>query len=186
MWHWKLESSPTTIRSCTKLRHALKKWVSPKGINKQKQSRAFSGGARKWRELGVFYSQPHTSLWTSDWAMYWRWKMTLLDLSCLQRMAVFALKCLSVDASLGEKPIPAERTLFPGSAVGRTLKLKRDLHRSSGNTLQFLNPLKVSCWKGLWGVSSLHACGSPRDTRPTWLSSKRKQSFLFSQTESQI
>lgn len=145
MWHWKLESSPTTICSCTKLRRALKKWVSPKGINKQKQSRAFSGSARKWRELAVFYSQPHPSLWTSDWAMYWRWKMTLLDLSCLQRMAVFALKCLSADASLGEKPTPAERTLSPGSAVGRTLKLKRDLHRSSGNTLQFLNPLKVSC-----------------------------------------
>lgn len=87
-------------------------------------------------------------------------KDNIIRFELLTRNSHVSWKCLSAVSSLRGKTYSCWGDSSPGSAAGSTLNLRRALHRSLGNTLQCLDPLKVSCWKGLSGVSALRACGS--------------------------
>jgi len=87
--------------------------------------------------------------------------------------------CLSALPYFRGKFIPAEGNPSTGLAVGSSVNLELAPYRSLGNTLQHLEPLKVSCWKVLSGVSALCAVDSHGGSGPA-LSSGRENKVFYS------
>lgn len=87
--------------------------------------------------------------------------------------------CLSALPYFRGKCNPAEGSPSTGSAAGSSVNLELAPYRSLGNTFRHLEPLKVSCWKVLSGVSAPCAVDSHGGRGPA-LSSSRENKVFYS------
>lgn len=107
-------------------------------------------------------------------------KDDIIGLGLLTRNCCVCVKLVfQPSLTSGGKYNPAERNPSTGLVVGSSVNLELAPYRSLGNTPQHLEPLKVSCWKVLSGVSAPCTVDSHGGRGPA-LSSSRENKVFYS------